>query len=578
MILQSLVNLYETLAECGTLERPGWSKINVTWALDIDSDGTLLRLLPLGECVQRGKRVKRIGQELRLPEAAQRSSRKCNSSFLWDNSGYILGYDTKSDNEFLENKFLAAKDLHLNLLKSVQHPAGKAVFSFFERWNPQSAYRHEVVLPYIDEIESGNITFVYRGAFVAEISEIIDVWDTHLSQVKNNGMRMQCLVTGKFSEVSRLHPQFTRVVGAQSAGAALVSYNGSAFESYGKEQGFNAPVSTQAAFAYGAALNYLIASPLNHMRMGDTTVVFWAENGEDAYAQFLCDMFDTGVTDQQLIDALKAIAAGQNACWKDMTLDPESRFCILGLAPNAARLSVRFFLSGGFGHLMQNVQKHQQALDIVRPSYDEGKNELSLYRLLQETVNQKSRDKSPHPQMVGDLARSILQGTMYPATLYEQVQVRIRAERVITWGRAAIIKAYLTRQPNFIHKEVLTVHLNEDTNYQPYLLGRLFAVLEGLQEKANPGINATIRDKYFSSASATPAIAFPTLIRLAQAHLKKLDTGARIYYDKQLGEIMGCIDASYPARLSLQDQGVFQLGYYHQTQKRYTKKEDVNNG
>lgn len=574
MILQSLVKLYETLAERGTLERPGWSKINVTWALDIDSDGTLLRLLPLGECVQRGKRVKRIGQELRLPEAAQRSSRKCNSSFLWDNSGYILGYDTKSDNEFLENKFLAAKDLHLNLLESVQHPAGKAVFSFFERWNPQSAYRHEVVLSYIDEIESGNITFVYRGAFVAEISEIRDVWDTHLSQVKNNGMRMQCLVTGKFSEVSRLHPQFTRVVGAQSAGAALVSYNGSAFESYGKEQGFNAPVSTQAAFAYGAALNYLIASPLNHMRMGDTTVVFWAENGEDAYAQFLCDMFDTGVTDQQLMDALKAIAAGKYACWKDMTLDPESHFCILGLAPNAARLSVRFFLSGGFGELMRNVQRHQEDLRIVRSSEDAEKNELSMYMLLRETVNQESREKIPNPQMVGDLARAILQGTIYPATLYEQVQVRIRAEREVTWGRAAIIKAYLNRQPNFMQKEVLTVHLNEETNYQPYLLGRLFAVLEGLQEKANPGINATIRDKYFSSASATPAIAFPTLIRLAQAHLKKLDTGARIYYDKQLGEIMGRIDASYPARLSLQDQGVFQLGYYHQTQKRYTKKED----
>ena len=389
---------------------------------------------------------------------------------------------------------------------------------------------------------------------------------------------MQCLVTGKKAPAAILHPNIKGVMGAQSSGASLVSYNASAFESYEKGQGLNAPVSTHAAFAYGVALNYLIASPLKHMRMGDTTVVFWAENGEDGYAQFLCDMFDTGVTDQQLIDALKAIAAGQNACWKDMTLDPESRFCILGLAPNAARLSVRFFLSGGFGHLMQNVQKHQQALEIVRPSYDEGKNELSLYRLLQETVNQKSRDKSPHPQMVGDLARSILQGTMYPATLYEQVQVRIRAEREVTWGRAAIIKAYLTRQHNFMQKEVLTVHLNEETNYQPYLLGRLFAVLEGLQEKANPGINATIRDKYFSSASATPAIAFPTLIRLAQAHLKKLDTGARIYYDKQLGEIMGRIDVNYPTRLSLQDQGVFQLGYYHQTQKRYTKKEDVNNG
>jgi len=500
------------------------------------------------------------------------------ANFLCDNSSYALGVDQKGKPERAKQCFAAFAALHHKLLDGCDHPAAMALLRYLDRWQPDSARENPALSEVWDDVTGGsNIVFLHGGMWLQEIGELKAIWQTAFEDDAEATV-MQCLVTGKKAPAAILHPSIKGVMGAQSSGASLVSYNASAFESYEKAQGLNAPVSTQAAFAYGAALNYLIASPLNHMRMGDTTVVFWAENGEDAYAQFLCDMFDTGVTDQQLIDALKAIAAGQNACWKDMTLDPESHFCILGLAPNAARLSVRFFLSGGFGQLMQNVQKHQQALAIVRPSYDEDKNELSLYRLLQETVNQKSRDKSPHPQMVGDLARSILQGTMYPATLYEQVQVRIRAEREVTWGRAAIIKAYLTRQPNFMQKEVLTVHLNEETNYQPYLLGRLFAVLEGLQEKANPGINATIRDKYFSSASATPAIAFPTLIRLAQAHLKKLDTGARIYYDKQLGEIMGHIDASYPARLSLQDQGVFQLGYYHQTQKRYTKKEDVNNG
>lgn len=576
MILQSLVKLYDALAERGTLEKPGWLETKITWGLDIDDDGKLLRVLPLGETIQRGKRIIQTGKSMILPEAAQRSSKKCKSSFLWDNSGYMLGYDTRSDKTFLANKYIAAQKLHMELLASAQHPAGKAVYRFFESWNPQTAAEHEAVLPFIDEIENGNLTFVYKGEFVALNVEMRRIWDALRLQEKDREVKMQCLVTGKIGEISRLHPQFTGVMGAQPAGAALVSYNGTAFESYGKEKGLNAPVSTQAAFAYGAALNYLLTAPQNHMRMGETTVVFWAENAEDGYAQFLMDIFDTGVTDQQLMDALKAIAAGVHAAWNDATLDPDSRFCILGLAPNAARLSVRFFLCDSFGALMKNVRQHQADLEIIKPGYD-GKNELSLWWLLQETVNQKSRDKTPHPQMVGDLARAILQGTMYPATLYEQVQLRIHAERKITWGRAAIIKAYLLRQPNFMPKEVLTVQLNEQTNYQPYLLGRLFSVLEALQEKANPGINTTIRDKYFSSASATPAIVFPTLIRLAQAHLKKLDGGWRIYFDRQMGEILRLIDSSYPARLSLQDQGVFQLGYYHQMQQRYTKKEAEEN-
>lgn len=577
MILQSLVKLYEALAECGTLERPGWSPVKVSWGIEIDDDGCLLRMLPLENEVIKGKKTLLVPRVMNVPAPVKRTV-GIAANFLCDNSSYALGVDQKGKPERAKKCFAAFVALHHKLLDGCDHPAAMALLRYLDRWQPDSARENPALSEVWEDVTGGsNIVFLHGGMWLQEISELRSIWQTAFEDDTEAAV-MQCLVTGKKAPAAILHPSIKGVMGAQSSGASLVSYNASAFESYEKGQGLNAPVSTQAAFAYGAALNYLIASPMNHMRMGDTTVVFWAENGEDAYAQFLCDMFDTGVTDQQLMDALKAIAAGQNACWKDMTLDPESRFCILGLAPNAARLSVRFFFSGGFGQLMQNVQKHQQALAIVRPSYDEGKNELSLYRLLQETVNQKSRDKSPHSQMVGDLARAILQGTMYPATLYEQVQVRIRAEREVTWGRAAIIKAYLTRQPNFMQKEVLTVHLNEETNYQPYLLGRLFAVLEGLQEKANPGINATIRDKYFSSASATPAIAFPTLIRLAQAHLKKLDTGARIYYDKQLGEIMGRIDVNYPARLSLQDQGVFQLGYYHQTQKRYTKKEDVNNG
>ena len=572
MILQSLVKLYDALAERGVLEKPGWSPVKVSWGLDLADDGTLLRLLPLEVETPNGKKTILAPQRMNVPAPVKRASGVA-ANFLCDNASYVLGADQKGKPERTRQCFEAFRELHRRLLDGCGHPAALALLGYLDGWKPDEAAAHPALVDLWQDVTAGgNFVFLYEGQWLHEIPALKEIWQAAYEDDSAAAV-MQCLVTGRRAPVAILHPSIKGVMGAQSSGASLVSYNGEAFESFGREQGLNGPVSKHAAFAYGAALNYLIDSPSNHMRMGGTTVVFWAENGEDGYAQFMHDMFDSGVTDQQLMDALKAIAAGQYACWRDLTLDPDSRFCILGLAPNAARLSVRFFLSGGFGELMRKVQRHQEALEIVRPSWEEGRNELSLYRLLMETVNQKSRDKSPHPQMAGDLARAILQGTMYPATLYEQVQVRIRAEREVTWGRAAIIKACLTRQPNFMQKEVLTVHLNEETNYQPYQLGRLFAVLEGLQEAANPGINATIRDKYFSSASATPAIVFPTLIRLAQAHLKKLETGARIWHDKQLCGLMGRIDATYPARLSLQDQGVFQLGYYHQTQKRYTKKE-----
>lgn len=575
MILQSLVKLYDALAERGTLEKPGWLPVKVSWGLELGDDGQLLRVLPLEQPDEKGKKM--LPQTMNVPAQVKRASGVA-SNFLCDNSGYVLGVDQKGKPERTRQCFSAFRERHHLLLDSCDHPAAAALLHFLDGWQPENAPQHPALADILQEIMAGgNIVFRYQGVYLHDVPELRQAWQNAFEDDGEAEIR-QCLVTGRRAPVALLHPSIKGVMGAQSSGASLVSYNAPAFESYGNngDQGLNGPVSTQAAFAYGAALNYLLTSPQNHMRMGETTVVFWAENAEDGYAQFLMDIFDTGITDQQLMDALKAIASGMHAAWNDTTLAPDSRFCILGLAPNAARLSVRFFLCDSFGELMRNVRRHQEDLEIIKPA-DDSKSELSLWWLLQETVNQKSRDKTPHPQMVGDLARAILQGSMYPATLYEQVQLRIRAERKITRGRTAIIKAYLLRQPNFMHKEVLTVQLNEHTNYQPYLLGRLFAVLEALQEKANPGINATIRDKYFSSASATPAIVFPTLIRLAQAHLKKLDGGWRIHFDRQIGEILQQMETNYPTRLSLQDQGVFQLGYYHQTQQRFMKKEAKEN-
>ena len=282
-----------------------------------------------------------------------------------------------------------------------------------------------------------------------------------------------------------------------------------------------------------------------------------------------------GLSDNDLRAALKRLANGLPC--DGLGVDPNRPFYILGPAPNAARLSVRFFLRDSFGKLMENVNAHYERMEIVRPAYEKF-NYLPLWSLLRETVNLNSRDKAPSPAMAGATARAIFSGARYPASLLEAVMLRIRAERDITWGKAAIIKAYYLKNPHEdCPKEVLTVSLNEASTNPAYTLGRLFSVYEAVQQAANPGINATIKDKYFNSAAAMPASIFPVLNNLCQKHLRKLDARQRVYYDKQIMKLKGVLNENYPARMTLAQQGSFDLGYYHQTQKRYTKKEEKEN-
>ena len=303
-------------------------------------------------------------------------------------------------------------------------------------------------------------------------------------------------------------------------------------------------------------------------------MVCWAEGAEPQYSMFAgLSIFGGdepgGLSTNDLRAALNNLAQGLPC--EALKLDPKRPFYILELAPNAARLSVRFFYRDPFGALMRNVNEHHSRMEIIGKPYSI----TPLWALLRETVNLNTTDKAPSPVMAGAVARAIFTGTNYPASLLEAVMLRIRAEREITPGRAAILKAYYLKNTNpYCPKEVLTVGLNENSTNIPYTLGRLFAVYEAVQESANPGINATIKDKYFNSAAATPAMIFPILDNLCQKHLRKLDTGLRISYDRQIGQLKAVMGESNPSRLTLPEQGSFYLGYYHQKQFRFTKKED----
>lgn len=506
------------------------------------------------------------------------------SNFLYENSTYLFGYDSSGKPDRATKAYQACKEKHCKILENCDSDAAVSIKKFFDHTieNVQDELLScGCTQPMVDEIlgKGANMLLMPLGKYPFDFDEICRAWDE--SYANSDGEKGICLVTGKYDKIAVLHPLIKNVKGSQSAGASLISFNGSAFESYGKTQGYNATVSEYAAFAYAAALNKLISDTDHRINVGDTTVVCWTEDAEPAYQSMLCSAFDGNddtVSQADLKSAITHIAHGETVNWEKVPLYPDNNFYILGISPNSARLSVRFFIKNTFGKVMQNVLLHEEQMKIVRPSF-ETREHLTLWQTVSQTVNPKSKDKSCKPHLAGDVLNAILNGTSYPATLYYGVQSRISAEREITWGKAAIIKAYLMRNIKTIPKEDLTVELNEHSENKAYLLGILFSNLEEIQNAANPGIKATIKDRYFTSASSTPALIFPLLIELAQAHLKKIgETSRKIYYQKKLTETMSKLGTQFPVRLKLEEKGMFQLGYYHQTQKRYTRKEEVNNG
>ena len=581
MILQALAHHYDVLLEKGKLEKPGWLSCYVSWALELNSDGSPIRLINIENPVVRDKKTVYIPQKMNLPEPAKRGSGVAANA-LCDNAMYVFGLDFKGNPERSILCFESMRHRHESILGNVDHPAARAIIRYFRMWKPDEAASSLLIVNALESLhKGGGIVFLYDGRFAQDIPEIKKAWDIFYEQNYDLPER-QCLVTGETGPVALLHPSIKGVVGAQITGASIVSFNCTAFESYGHErdQGLNAPVGKQAAFAYGAALNYLISNRIdgerhsNMIRLGDMSIVFWSENAENSNEDlFTAFMESRKTTDGDLYGILQRFLNGQNVKWNGKELTADSRFYVLGLSPNGARLSVRFFLCDTFGKLMVNIAAHQDRLDMVKPLYEK-RSSLSLWDILNETVNQNYKEKSPTPQVSGELIRSVLNDLPYPVSLYEQIQMRIRAEKNISWGRASIIKAYFIKNMSHaVPREVAVRILNEDTNYQPYVLGRLFAVLEGLQQAANGNANTMIRNRYFTSACATPTIAFPILLRSSQAHLRKIPTGIGGYYDKQITELLDKMDKGYPKRLNLFDQGAFQLGYYHQTQKRYTRED-----
>ncbi len=574
MILQALVKEYEKLVEKKLVPEIGWCQANVSYAIDLKEDGTIKEIHSLKTDEMIGKKQMWKPVKKSVPEMVTRSSGVL-ANFLCDNAKYFLGIDNNGTNDRMMECFQAAKEKHIALLKDIDEPIARAICNFFLSWDPKIARENYYVDEKWDELnDGGNIIFCIGTDEAQENIKIKEVWNNNIKQAGEDKKGI-CLVTGEKTEIARIHRGIKGVPGAQSSGAALVSFNAPAFESYCKEQSYNAPVGKYAEFAYTTALNYLLENRDKTFQIGDSMIVFWAENGNEAYQDTFSFVMNPHTDDEEQIQRVfDALKQSRYIDINDIKMNLDQKFYILCLAPNAARLSVRFFYQNSFGDILNNIDKHYKRMEVIKPSWVEQKY-LSIYGMLRETVNQNSKDKTPVPAMAAMVLQSILSGNRYPESLYINTLIRIRSENGnVTWGRAAIIKAFLIK--NFKWKEgenyMELVDISNEEN--SFILGRVFAVLEAIQKKTNPTIGITIKDQYFNSACATPAAIFPILIKLKNSHIKKVEREYGVIiknsYEKKLG-ILLLHFKEFPKQLTLEEQGQFILGYYHQ---RYEKKED----
>jgi CRISPR-associated protein Csd1 len=579
MILHELVRYYDRKSRdadpAQRLPSLGLEDKDIPFIIELAADGRVVQLHDTRRL--EGKKLR--ARSFLVPQGVKKTSGVA-ANLLWDSAAYVIGLDRARKGKAEVTPHAAFRARLTELPDAAQEDDGlRAVLEALDLADWSVLHAHPA-WPEIQESSpvmsfqlTGDLDLVCQRSAVAAAALPVADAEAPLGL---------CLVEGVKAPIQRLHSAIKGVWGAQSSGANIVSFNARSFESYGKteRQGENAPIGERAAFAYTTALNHLLSKDSrNRVQVGDASTVFWADSpsqfdGEFSLADFFGETKDDPDRGVRAVQALhQALSMGQLPVG-----ERDVQFFVLGLAPNAARISVRFWLRATLAELAPRIVQHFDDLKIVR-RFDGDPATPSLFRLLASIALLGKLDNVP-PRLAGEWMRAILEGMPYPVTLLNATVIRCKAEQEVTTLRAAILKACLNRDHRrtssnlpFNHQ-----HFKEELDMQqtdpPYLLGRLFAVLERVQQQAQPGINATIRDRYYGGASTTPVTVFTTLLRLKNAHLKKLSDGQTTYFERLIGEIMLPL-SDFPRQLSLPQQAKFALGYYHQRQAFFTRKEEA---
>lgn len=586
-ILQSLDRYYDRMAARGEAEPPGFTVENISYAVLLGADGSVRGVHDLR--VLSGK--KPVPARMSVPRPKRTSN--IQSNFLWDKSSYAFGVGHTSRR--LQNEHESFKTLHRTMLAADTGPHAKALLAFIERWSPDDFDQP----PFSADMIDTSFVFSLEGErqYLHQIPHLRAMW---LASLEDDTAPLGlCLVTGEMAPIETGHPVIKGVRDAQSSGAYLVSHNAGAFTSYGKpENATNSPTSKTAALRYGAALNGMLErGSRNRLRhcIGDATVVFWADTSalvDETAAQAAENWFaalaeppDDASEAKKLREQLADVLDGRPLEKLDAGLVAGTRFHILGLSPNAARLAIRYWLTDDFGAFATRLGEHYRDLAIEPPPW--GDRMPSISRLLVQTTAMLEKFDTIPSMLAGEMARAVLEGTRYPHALLASALMRLRAGDDPSSGwHAAVIKAVLTRDHRLktadspanatsqSAKEGPPVSLDRENADPAYQLGRLFAAYETAQRLALGTVNATIRDRYFGAALATPSTVFPLLMRGVQNHLAKLrKSGKGIWLEREIEEIINRLDGTLPRALPLEAQGRFVIGYYHQRKGQVAGRE-----
>jgi CRISPR-associated protein Csd1 len=584
MILQALAQLYERRSRdpdpTRRLPSPGLEDKDIPFVVELRADGLPVQLRDTRSLD--GKKLR--AQSFLVPQGVKKTSGVA-ANLLWDTAEYTLGVSAKGDSPRLAEQAAAFRARVQALAPHADGDAGLAALLAFLvapsldtlHTSPQWAEMLEANALVSFELQGDDGQLIcQRPAVQAAIQAF--------AAAQSPGEQALCLVDGALRPVARLHGSIKGVWGAQSSGANIVSFNLDAFNSYGKAQGQNAPVGEAAMFAYTTALNALLdRDSRNRVQVGDASTVFWADaphpfdgTGDGEFT--LADLFAEADNPDKNRDAVRALFNAVRSGQMPQAVS-DTRFFVLGLSPNAARISIRFWLPRlCFAELAPRLVQHFDDIRVAR-RFDSDPETPSLFRLLTSLALQGKADNIP-PRLAGEWMRAILEGLPLPAGLLNAAVQRCKAEQDVTYLRACVLKAWLNRRARATSSTSPTFKeaLDMDNPAPAYRLGRLFATLERIQEQAQPGINATIRDRYYGAASTTPVAVFTTLLRLKNAHLKKLSDSFTAYFEKLIGDILAPLDPvnGFPRQLNLPEQGQFALGYYHQRQAFFTKKADAD--
>lgn len=605
MLIKALSDYYDYLASEGRILPEGYSKVNIHYLVCLTDEGKIDIVI---SCQERQKipgangktKEKLVPRSVRMPQRTEKPG--IDSNVIEHRPLYIFGLNYEDGILTPEDRTDKAKKSHkafveknLRFIEGLDSPLINAYRNFLNCWKPEEEKENVHLVELGKEYGKSGFAFCLTGSPDALLHEEVQIqqrWEQMCrSETDEDEKRcvLQCAVSGKEASIARIHSKIKGVYGGLATGSVLIGFNNTSEESYGREQSYNSNISQDVMKRYTEALNYLLeeSSDPGHGKhrilLDDITVVFWAMNGEgsceDAFMAMLygkSDKMDEKATEQMLKKLLEGGRKGNITEGRLQSLDMVDSnvdFYMLGLKPNSSRLAMKFFYRKKYADVLWNIAGFQKDLQI-----SEEVKTVSIRQIKDELISPKSSSEKVNPALLAKLFEAVIYGTPYPVSLLETVIRRVKSdgENGFNRVRAGIIKACLNRN---YKKEEFGVALDKENDGQAYLCGRLFAVLEKLQQNASGNsLNRTIKDAYFASASSRPAMVFPKLLRLAQNHLNKVSKPVQVYHSRLMGEIMDKLRGQFPDTLLLQDQGRFMIGYYQQYQNFFVKGEGSGSG